>query len=140
MTCNPLSRWLCGRVGPFEPQVVDGPHGKRVVARGAVDDKGQVAMWLAAFRAWHETAGTMPVPITAVIEGEEEIGSVNLETFLAENAGALAADAAVISDTDMWDVATAGDLHQPARPGLYAGRSASRRSRSAFRHVRRLRR
>lgn len=100
---EPLELW---RSPPFEPQVVDGPHGPRVVARGAVDDKGQVAMWLAAFRAWHDVAGTMPLPLTVVIEGEEEIGSANLEAFLSGHAGELAADAAVISDTDMWAIDT----------------------------------
>ena len=100
---EPLGMWSSP---PFEPQVVAGPHGPRVVARGAVDDKGQVAMWLAAFRAWHAETGGMPVPITVVIEGEEEIGSANLEAFLAAHAAALAADAAIVSDTDMWDVAT----------------------------------
>lgn len=100
---EPLELW---RAPPFEPQEVAGPHGPRVVARGAVDDKGQVAMWLAALRAWHRATGTMPIPVTAVIEGEEEVGSVNLETFLRENADALHADAVVISDTDMWDVDT----------------------------------
>ncbi len=100
---EPLELW---HSPPFEPQVVDGPHGPRVVARGAVDDKGQVAMWLAAFRAWHAAAGTMPLPITVLIEGEEEVGSANLEIFLREHAGELAADAVVVSDTDMWNVAT----------------------------------
>jgi acetylornithine deacetylase/succinyl-diaminopimelate desuccinylase-like protein len=37
---------------PFSPILVDGPHGKRIVARGAVDDKGQVMLWLEAVRAW----------------------------------------------------------------------------------------
>ena len=46
----------------FEPTVVDGPHGPRVVARGAVDDKGQVSMWLEAFRAWHDVAGGPALP------------------------------------------------------------------------------
>ncbi len=100
---EPLELWTSK---PFEPAVVEGPHGPRVVARGAVDDKGQVAMWLAAFRAWHEQAGTMPVRITAIIEGEEEVGSTNLEAFLAANASELRADAAIVSDTDMWDIDT----------------------------------
>ncbi len=100
---EPLELW---NSPPFDPQVIDGPHGRRVVARGAVDDKGQVAMWMAAFRAWHEATGAMPLPITVLVEGEEEIGSANLETFLGEHASELAADAAVISDTDMWDVGT----------------------------------
>jgi len=100
---EPMELWTSP---PFEPAIVDGPHGKRVVARGAVDDKGQVAMWLAAFRAWHEATGTMPVRITALIEGEEEIGSPNLENFVALNAEELKADIAVISDTGMWDIDT----------------------------------
>ncbi len=100
---EPLNLWT---QPPFEPAIVDGPFGKRVVARGAVDDKGQVAMWLSAFRAWHETTGSMPVRITVLIEGEEEIGSPNLEDFVALNAAELKADIAVISDTGMWDIDT----------------------------------
>ncbi len=100
---DPLALWTSP---PFEPAIVDGPHGKRVYARGAVDDKGQVSMWLNAFRAWHAETGTMPVKITVLIEGEEEIGSVNLEAFLAANAAELRADIAVISDTGMWDIDT----------------------------------
>ena len=100
---DPLDLWTSP---PFEPVVVQGPHGPRVVARGAVDDKGQVSMWLTAFRAWHEETGTMPVPVTVLIEGEEEVGSLNLEPFVAANRAALAADVAVISDTGMWDIDT----------------------------------
>ena len=100
---DPLELWTSP---PFEPVVIDGPHGRRVVARGAVDDKGQVSMWLAAFRAWHDASGGMPVRITALIEGEEEIGSPNLEDFVAVNADELKADIAVISDTGMWDIDT----------------------------------
>ena len=51
---EPLELWTSP---PFEPAMVDGPHGKRVVARGAVDDKGQVMMWLEALRAWHAATG-----------------------------------------------------------------------------------
>ena len=100
---DPLDLWASP---PFDPHIVDGPNGQQVVARGAVDDKGQTAMWLAAFRAWHAAAGTLPLPITVVIEGEEEIGSPNLDDFLRAHAAELTADAAVISDTSMWDVHT----------------------------------
>ena len=91
---------------PFEPTLVDGPHGPRVYARGAVDDKGQVMLWLEALRAWHETTGLLPVRVTVLIEGEEEIGSPNLEPFVTAHHSDLAADVAVISDTGMWDIAT----------------------------------
>ena len=91
---------------PFEPTLVDGPHGQRVYARGAVDDKGQVSMWLAAFRAWFEETGTMPCRVSVVIEGEEETGSVNFKPFVVANRDELKADIVVISDTGMWDIDT----------------------------------
>ena len=46
---------------PFEPAVVDGPRGPRLVARGAVDDKGQVMTFVEAFRAWRDATGKLPV-------------------------------------------------------------------------------
>ncbi len=91
---------------PFDPVMSDGPHGPRVVARGAVDDKGQVMMWLEALRAWHDVHGTLPVPVTVLVEGEEEVGSPNLEAFLMQQRDALQADVAIISDTGMWDIDT----------------------------------
>ena len=100
---DPLDLW---QSPPFEPQLVDGPHGKRFVARGAVDDKGQTMMFVEALRAWKEAAGGIPARITALIEGEEEVGSVSLEPFLKENKAQLAADLALISDTGMWDIDT----------------------------------
>ncbi len=90
----------------FEPTIVQGKHGPKVVARGAVDDKGQVTMWLEALRAWHDVAGGPPCRITVLLEGEEEVGTENLLPFLAANKAALQADAAVISDTGMWDIDT----------------------------------
>jgi acetylornithine deacetylase/succinyl-diaminopimelate desuccinylase-like protein len=100
---DPLELWTSP---PFAPVVVDGPRGKRLVARGAVDDKGQTLMWIEAMRAWHKVAGGPPCAITAVIEGEEEIGSPNLGAFLADHKDELKADVAVISDTGMWDIDT----------------------------------
>jgi acetylornithine deacetylase/succinyl-diaminopimelate desuccinylase-like protein len=100
---DPLSLW---HSDPFDPQYVDGPRGKRFVARGAVDDKGQTVMFLEALRAWRTAAGGIPARITVLIEGEEEVGSVNLDPFLRANKADLAADVALISDTGMWDVET----------------------------------
>ena len=100
---EPLELWT---VPPFEPRLVEGPHGPRVVARGAVDDKGQVMTWLAALRAWHEVAGGPPVPVTVLVEGEEEVGSPSLDAFLEEAAGELRASVAVVSDTNQWDFTT----------------------------------
>jgi acetylornithine deacetylase/succinyl-diaminopimelate desuccinylase-like protein len=100
---DPLELW---HSPPFEPQLVDGPHGKRFVARGAVDDKGQMMMFIEALRAWKQASGEIPARITVLIEGEEEVGSVNLEPFLQANQDEVAADLALISDTGMWDVNT----------------------------------
>lgn len=100
---DPLALWTSP---PFEPTILAGPHGDRVVARGAVDDKGQTSLWLEALRAWHATAGGPPCQVTVLIEGEEETGSPSLEAFLAAHAAELRADVAVISDTGMWDIAT----------------------------------
>jgi acetylornithine deacetylase/succinyl-diaminopimelate desuccinylase-like protein len=100
---DPLELW---HSPPFDPQLVDGPHGKRFVARGAVDDKGQTMMFLEALRAWKDITGGIPAHVTAVIEGEEEVGSPNLEPFLLANKQELAADLGLISDTGMWDVDT----------------------------------
>ena len=100
---EPLELWTAP---PFDPRLTDGPHGKRVVARGAVDDKGQVMTWLEALRAWHAVTGSMPVRVTVLVEGEEEVGSPNLEPFLLAHKAALSADVAVISDTNMWDIDT----------------------------------
>lgn len=96
---EPLELWTSP---PFEPVLVDG----RVVARGAVDDKGQTMTWLEALRFWHEVAGGPPCRVTVLVEGEEEIGSRNLPEFLEANAEELRADVAVVSDTNMWDADT----------------------------------
>ena len=54
---DPLDLW---KSPPFDPQLVDGPHGKRFVARGAVDDKGQAMMFIEAMRAWKDATGAIP--------------------------------------------------------------------------------
>ncbi len=101
---EPMELWTSP---PFEPVLADGPNGRRAVARGAVDDKGQVMTWLEALRFWHETAGGPPCRITVMVEGEEETGSKNLPDFLDANAEALRdADVVVISDSNMWNIET----------------------------------
>ncbi len=102
---DPLELW---HSPPFEPQLVEGPRGPRIVARGAVDAKGQTMMFIEALRAWKAVGGGIPAPITVLVEGEEEIGSPNLQPFLAANKDALQADFALISDTNMWDIDTPG--------------------------------
>ncbi len=100
---EPLELW---QTPPFEPTLVTTGRGQRMVARGAVDDKGQVMTWLEALRAWHEVHGALPVRVSVFLEGEEESGSPSLEGFLEAHAGELRADVCVVSDTGMWDIDT----------------------------------
>ncbi len=96
---DPVNLW---HTPPFEPTVKSNPE--RIVARGAVDDKGQVSTFLEACRAWKETLGhpTNNIRMTVLLEGEEESGSVNLERFVRQHADTLKkADVCVISDTGM---------------------------------------
>lgn len=99
---DPIDLWESGPFEPvIKPAVPNGP-GERVVARGACDDKGQVATFLEAMRAWKDAAGGVPVKFTVLIEGEEESGSVNLEKFLEDNlADIKKCDVVLISDTGM---------------------------------------
>jgi acetylornithine deacetylase/succinyl-diaminopimelate desuccinylase-like protein len=92
---EPLEPWLSP---PFEPTVRDG----NLYARGATDDKGQMLTHLKATEAWLKTTGGLPVNIRFLIEGEEEVGGAGLEAYVAENAGQLACDYAVISDTSQF--------------------------------------
>jgi len=92
---DPLEEW---RHPPFEPTV----EGENVVARGATDDKGQMFTHLKSAEAYVRTEGRAPVNLKYVIEGEEELGSVNLGAYLDERQDELAADYAVISDTSQF--------------------------------------
>ena len=96
---EPLDLW---RSPPFEPTVRPTDHGgDAVFARGAVDDKGQVWAHVEALTAW-QAHGGVPVNVTLLIEGEEEIGSEHLEAFVAAHAEQLRADVAVVSDTNQF--------------------------------------
>lgn len=89
---DPTDEWISD---PFEPTVRDG----NVFARGATDDKGQMLTHIKSAQAWMETAGSLPVQIKYLIEGEEEVGSQNLYKFIEEYRQKLSCDIAVISDT-----------------------------------------
>lgn len=80
---------------PFEPEEVNG----RLTGRGSADDKGGIAMHLAAVAA-HD--GQPPVGVKLFIEGEEEIGSAHLVDFLDAYGDLLASDAIVIGDSGNW--------------------------------------
>jgi acetylornithine deacetylase/succinyl-diaminopimelate desuccinylase-like protein len=132
---DPLELWDSP---PFEPAIVEANHGRRVVARGAVDDKGQVRTFIEAFRGWHAVHGTLPCRITVMLEGEEETGSPSLPGFLEANREELSKpQIAIVTDTNSWDIDTPAityvlrglvyvemTLHGPSRDlhsGLYGG-------------------
>jgi acetylornithine deacetylase/succinyl-diaminopimelate desuccinylase-like protein len=127
---DPLGLW---HSPPFEGTVRDG----KIFGRGAVDDKGQVLMHLAAIDAHLRTRGKLPINVKLVIEGEEEIGSPNFDAAVERYRDAFQADVAIISDTAVysedvpslttslrglvhWEIAVHGpseDLHS----GYYGG-------------------
>ncbi len=101
---DPLDLW---HRPPFEPAVTEHADGRKIiVARGAEDDKGQLMTFVEACRAWKSVTGSLPLDITMLIEGEEEIGSKNFVPFLEANKAELKADFAVVCDTGMWDPST----------------------------------
>ncbi|HXW62940.1 MAG TPA: dipeptidase [Candidatus Acidoferrales bacterium] len=91
---EPLDLWTSPA---FEPTVRDG----KLFGRGTADDKGQVHIHLKALEALHNCSGKLPINVKAMIEGEEEVGSVNLWEFVQQNRERLKADALVVSDTAM---------------------------------------
>lgn len=92
---EPLELWTSPA---FEPAVRDG----RIYARGSVDDKGQLYLHVKALQAHLAVRGTLPVNVIVLAEGEEEVGSVNLEHFLEQNRERLRCDGVVISDSTMF--------------------------------------
>jgi len=92
---EPLDLWT---TPAFEPTVRDG----RIYARGSVDDKGQLYLHIKALEAHLRVRGALPVNVIVIAEGEEEVGSVNLEQFLERERVRLACDAVVISDSTMF--------------------------------------
>ncbi|MDA1054785.1 MAG: dipeptidase [Planctomycetota bacterium] len=102
---DPLDEWISP---PFEPTKRDG----NVYARGATDDKGQMLTHVKSVQAVLATAGKLPIQIKYLIEGEEEVGSANIEPFLESRREQLACDVIVISDTSQFG---------PGRPAITYG-------------------
>jgi acetylornithine deacetylase/succinyl-diaminopimelate desuccinylase-like protein len=95
---EPLNLW---HSGPFDPVIKEG----KIYARGACDDKGQFYMHLKALEMMSGT-NTLQTNIKFCIEGEEEVGSPNLEKFIKEQKELLKADVILISDTAMLSMHT----------------------------------
>lgn len=92
---EPLELWTSP---PFEATI----RGENLYARGSADDKGQVFIHLKSIEAYLKIMGALPVNLKLLIEGEEEIGSENLETFVKEHKDLLKADLVLISDSSMF--------------------------------------
>ena len=95
---DPLELW---NSGPFEPVIKDG----KIYARGSADDKGQFYMHVKALETMTRTH-TLQANVKFIIEGEEEVGSPNLATFVKANKALLKADVILISDTSMLSMDT----------------------------------
>ncbi|WP_036218119.1 dipeptidase [Lysinibacillus sphaericus] len=102
---DPLNLW---ESEPFNPTIRD----NKLFARGASDDKGQVFMHLKMIEALFATTGTLPVNVKFIYEGEEEIGSPHLPSFVEEYKEKLASDLILISDTG---------LYGPGKPAVCYG-------------------
>ena len=96
---EPFELW---KTPPFEPRI----EGRSMFGRGASDNKDQNLAHLKAVEAYLKTGTELPVDLTFLIEGEEEVGSKNLAKFLEEHRAELKCDAVVISDTGMPDKKT----------------------------------
>jgi len=95
---DPLELW---ETPPFEPAIRD----EKIFARGACDDKGQFYMHVKAFELMIQTS-MLPCNIKFMIEGEEEVGSSNLDVFVKNNKERLKSDVVLISDTSMISLET----------------------------------
>src|SRR5216110_1361217 len=93
---DPLNLWDSP---PFEATIRDG----EIYARGSADDKGQVFMHFKAIEAHLKQNGKLPCNIKVILEGEEEVGSANLDNFIKGHKDELSADVVVISDSPMFD-------------------------------------
>jgi acetylornithine deacetylase/succinyl-diaminopimelate desuccinylase-like protein len=102
---EPLEKWTCD---PFSGEIIDG----KVYGRGASDNKGNFVSRLKAVKALSEVMGNLPVSVKFFVEGEEEIGSPNLEPVIKEYKDLFSADAAI------WEF---GGTDRRGRPNLYLG-------------------
>lgn len=93
---DPIELW---KSDPFKPEIRQG----KIWARGATDDKGQMYMHIKSVEAFFKTVGSLPLNVKFLIEGEEEVGSESLETFIKNNIELLKCDSVLISDTALFE-------------------------------------
>lgn len=94
---DPLEKWTSA---PFTPTVRDG----RLYARGVSDDKGPMLIPIKVAESFFRVVGRLPLNVKFLFEGEEEIGSRHLDSFIAEHREMLAADVVLSADGAMWRI------------------------------------
>ncbi|MBI5140409.1 MAG: M20/M25/M40 family metallo-hydrolase [Candidatus Vogelbacteria bacterium] len=125
-----IDKW---ETAPFEPRELD----ERLFGRGVADDKAGVVATLASIASYLKSTGGLPLNVKVIFEGEEEIGSDNLENLINEYRDKLFADFIVLSDTDNYDIGipavttqlrgivycnvTVSALSQPLHSGAFGG-------------------
>jgi acetylornithine deacetylase/succinyl-diaminopimelate desuccinylase-like protein len=92
---DPLDLW---ENPPFDPVIKDG----RIYARGATDDKGNMLIPILVAEAMLQTQGHLPVNFKFLFEGEEEVGSPNMSSFIEKNRDLLACDLILSADGGQW--------------------------------------
>lgn len=102
---DPLSEWLSD---PFEPRIREG----KLFARGATDDKGNLFANIKAAQALKEVSGGLPLRLRFLFEGEEEIGSPNLGSYLKDYSELLSSEATILCDRG---------VHESGRPQIFLG-------------------
>ncbi|WP_114010140.1 dipeptidase [Cohaesibacter intestini] len=100
---DPVDLW---NTDPFEPTIVERKGVKMMMGRGTSDDKGQLLTFVEACRAYKAVAGSLPLAVSFLFEGEEESGSPSLLPFLHANKDELSKDLALVCDTGMFDADT----------------------------------
>ena len=96
---QPIGREPLWKSGAFLPEVRNG----RLYGRGSSDDKGGVVMHAAAIGSFLRSTRSLPLNVKVLVEGEEEVGSTNLEMLLKKHGDLLAADVVLIADSENFD-------------------------------------
>jgi acetylornithine deacetylase/succinyl-diaminopimelate desuccinylase-like protein len=94
---DPLEKW---QSPPFTPTLRDG----RLYARGVSDDKGPMLIPIKVAESYFAVTGALPINVKFMLEGEEEIGSRNLDAFIRDHKALLAADVVLSADGAMWRI------------------------------------